>query len=584
MKKYTLLLWLASLFLNAVAQHGPKLRRIEGQGNDGLVLDFVAGMHDSILNSPNGVYKYPLYDNDKGPVHVDIYNSALTPPGEFQIIFNDTSLDFAGNDLTDPSTKWMLVNVALHDTVFGDSIIGVNYTQDITAWGLKIRTNPTDNPGTDTYTNNGFLEASMTFADPALPWLSGLPDEDWMTPQNWIRSGTNAPGAVYGDYPFLDDHEYYEHILHGTWAPYRLVASQELSFTGIVNYGAPAWDKYRTVTLMKNLASVDIVITADKTKWTRCPVLELQDEEILATGGAKKMGLRKSLSIDKNGKKAGDAGYNAADGDVGGTQLTGMGWFPGYAINLETGERLNMAFGEDSYYPSDNGKDMIWNPTSTIYSGTSPNLIPVFGGKHYIYVFGHNGDAVYPATDAYLPNELKDIPAYDKGVALYKLLHAAERAVASTSYSESYMREVYTDAMWVNIPLLNPGYSLLATDVNIRLRVSKQYRQQNIDNTNHTNPKYIFDAGTLAGIGVIPPEQNDLLLYPNPANNIIYISYKSQSKNTLIQIYDVTGQLIKSITTAMQEQVFDISGFSNGLYVVKLSDGKNVTVKRFIKQ
>ena len=27
----------------------------------------------------------------------------------------------------------------------------------------------------------------------------------------------------------------------------------------------------------------------------------------------------------------------------------GMGWFPGYAIDVTTGERLNMAFGEDSW-------------------------------------------------------------------------------------------------------------------------------------------------------------------------------------------------------------------------------------------
>ena len=60
-----------------------------------------------------------------------------------------------------------------------------------------------------------------------------------------------------------------------------------------------------------------------------------------------------------------------------------MGWFPGYAIDVETGERLNMAFGEDSWLGGDNGRDMIWNPTSRRYSGVNGDV--VWGGKHTIF-------------------------------------------------------------------------------------------------------------------------------------------------------------------------------------------------------
>ena len=62
-----------------------------------------------------------------------------------------------------------------------------------------------------------------------------------------------------------------------------------------------------------------------------------------------------------------------------------MGWFPGYAIDVETGERLNIIFGEASMYRCDEtlisnilypdcenffadmpltGADMMWNPTN----------------------------------------------------------------------------------------------------------------------------------------------------------------------------------------------------------------------------
>ena len=36
----------------------------------------------------------------------------------------------------------------------------------------------------------------------------------------------------------------------------------------------------------------------------------------------------------------------------------GMSWFPGYAINIETGQRLNVAFGEASDLGDQNGRDM----------------------------------------------------------------------------------------------------------------------------------------------------------------------------------------------------------------------------------
>ena len=64
----------------------------------------------------------------------------------------------------------------------------------------------------------------------------------------------------------------------------------------------------------------------------------------------------------------------------------GMGWFPGYAINIETGERLNIMFSENSWLVSNNGRDMQLNPTSTLYD---PLGMPIFGGQHYVYVMGH---------------------------------------------------------------------------------------------------------------------------------------------------------------------------------------------------
>ncbi|MCB9272062.1 MAG: hypothetical protein H6561_21230 [Lewinellaceae bacterium] len=71
--------------------------------------------------------------------------------------------------------------------------------------------------------------------------------------------------------------------------------------------------------------------------------------------------------------KDGDGLADPTDGDG-----VGMGWFPGYVIDVESGKRLNVFFGENSYYDGryfpddfDNGKptggDMMWNPTSQVF-------------------------------------------------------------------------------------------------------------------------------------------------------------------------------------------------------------------------
>jgi len=73
----------------------------------------------------------------------------------------------------------------------------------------------------------------------------------------------------------------------------------------------------------------------------------------------------------------------------------GMGWFPGYAIDVETGTRLNIFFGENSVYNGRTvenyriGADMMFNPDNLLrLSGVSNGNIGFYpaGGQHFVYV------------------------------------------------------------------------------------------------------------------------------------------------------------------------------------------------------
>ncbi|MDF2438251.1 MAG: hypothetical protein K0Q95_2627 [Bacteroidota bacterium] len=464
---------------------GVKIRRIEGQGNGGNALEMTTGSLLEALGSTSRVL-YPVYENGHGPISIKVVDPLNVPNETFRVFLYDTTS--STYNITNKA-RWKIVKAPYGptDTVKSDATIETSYEQIINGqgilaeaipkWGISITVMNGNDPASATATDNGALASasSMSFADPNNRWLLGLPDQDGPQDINWIRSGTSTETPPeYSDYTGTgtDPTSSYEKFVDGTWAPYRLTA---YTTTGGVARGGPAWDQYINLSQLKNTASVDVVFTSDKSKWTRCPVIELQEDPALAIGGAKKMSIRRSPSVDKNGKKAGDSGYNANEGgmtDSAGVLKptpTGMGWFPGYAVNIETGERLNMAFGEDSYLTLENGADMKWNPTSNVFSS---NFDPIFGGKHYIYIFGHNASASFAASDALLPKQLRDIPRYDNGYTLYKLYKAYD--IGSNAL---YKREIYIDAMWVNIPILNPGHSILENEAKVKLRVTRSYQK-----------------------------------------------------------------------------------------------------------
>jgi hypothetical protein len=92
----------------------------------------------------------------------------------------------------------------------------------------------------------------------------------------------------------------------------------------------------------------------------------------------------------------------------------------------------------------------------------------------------------------------------------------------------------------------------------------------------------------VAGVVGITENNSEILnidLFPNPASDNIIVNYGKILKNSTLEIYNVTGQLIKNEEIDQTStQSINISEFPKGLYILKISDGKNIGVKRFVKQ
>ncbi|NQX90758.1 MAG: T9SS C-terminal target domain-containing protein, partial [Flavobacteriales bacterium] len=475
---------------------GVQITRFEGRGNGQNNIDITEESELEILE--NTYVDQVTYLKGAGPVDIKIIDPLNTIAADFELRLAPDDADI--EDAAD-TAFWQLTNLTwLEDNnPDNDQAAVLNSTKSITIlneqllldWGFSITWQQYQYLNNNAFTEP--IEATIEFKDPSRPWFLGIPDAEGFSDLNWIRAGNQeaadeAPEeeTVYDDIKPgdpLDEDEIYEGILGGTWAPYCLVSyTDEITFEGATQavqfpIVAPtiesiSGDISSVWSGINGLNNVDVVLTSDKSKWTRCGVFEMQPNDELAqdidgdnSTDATKMSLRRHPSVDKNGLwNSSQPGYNQDEATRGGSQPLGMGWFPGYAIDVGTGERLNMAFGEDSWFGADNGQDMLWNPSSRINSDIGGDVYA--GGQHWIYIFKNSQRE---------EGNVDRMPAYDEGQYLYQGLE--ENFGNSTQ-----QRRVFRAATWVGSSLLNDDYSMLSVeeglipnDCRIRLRVNKPY-------------------------------------------------------------------------------------------------------------
>lgn len=425
--------------LNSAFGDGFPITRLEGQGQGGNTLDLQQSSVAVIMNGAPWRADELHYAIGKGPADVRVVDPLRVPAADLELFFRDSTPD----DLSD--AHWTLINTSTGDSVQSEQSITVANEQLVLPWGLAvtIAQPPVDINtvilGSDTIdaVHVPPVSATITFGDPSKAWLGGVPDVDGAGVFNWIKSGTGfsyPDTADNNDRVGIDPEERYESLLGGTWAPWRLC-------------GWEAFQPGRKVILDNNpefsdlsdLPSVRIVITDDEDLWSRAPVFEMQEEPTLAVGGRGKLELRADASVGKDGMPDGSG--------------TGMGWFPGYAIDMGTGERLNIGFGEDSFWGGAMGRDMRWNPDDKL---TTTLGAPLLGGQHWIFVFRN--------AQRQQGNSL-GVPQYDEAAYIQANMgNVAQRF------------RVWRSIAWVGSAMLVPGRALLESEACIDLNVRLPYQ------------------------------------------------------------------------------------------------------------
>ncbi|MFA7273216.1 MAG: T9SS type A sorting domain-containing protein [Crocinitomicaceae bacterium] len=542
----------------------PKITRLDGHGNGGRVLELTTDSENKIVS--DGYMATPEYESGHGPINIKVVDPLNVADGYFELEFRDYNTTTSAGNAAD-TAKWVINRYDakggnLLESVHSEHMIFVNNEQLIPQWGVSVQINQTNyfteiGSGSLTSETTDLLESSMTFADSSKRWLTTISDDDSYSPKNWIRSGTfdampatsypfppvngeiYESGQCYKDEIGKDPSKRWTKVLSGGMAPHQLVGFQ-CDFMPLAYWknsqSYPTSPESTPGNARSNAAiaftpSIDIVITTDKSKWTRCPVIELGRDAALNVGGAKPGGLRKSPSLDQNG--------NTISGS------TGMSYFPGYAIDIETGARLNMAFGENSFLGQDGGNDMKWEPSANM-NGATGN--PLLGGMHPIYVFSHKQKEINGYSSLY------DMGYYTDGsTELKDLIDLVEAGNGPARIN------FYSSLTWVGYPIRTANHKMFETDVRIRVRVNKEYKNYTATGENGGKPKYSWSMADLiakkSDKSALAEVLNMIKVVPNP-----YYAFSEYERNRLdtrvkitnlpevcnVNIYSTNGKLIRS--------------------------------------
>ncbi|MCB0401708.1 MAG: T9SS type A sorting domain-containing protein [Flavobacteriales bacterium] len=80
------------------------------------------------------------------------------------------------------------------------------------------------------------------------------------------------------------------------------------------------------------------------------------------------------------------------------------------------------------------------------------------------------------------------------------------------------------------------------------------------------------------------PDDNALVVYPNPFNGLLNIHYIPQNEMAEVRIFDVYGQLVKERLLTNSVTIVDLSRQAKGIYLVQVVDGQQVLTKKVVKQ
>ncbi|MGZ3885351.1 MAG: T9SS type A sorting domain-containing protein [Bacteroidia bacterium] len=168
---------------------------------------------------------------------------------------------------------------------------------------------------------------------------------------------------------------------------------------------------------------------------------------------------------------------------------------------------------------------------------------------------------------------------------------------ATLAYSGNYIAQFSLSGTNLSVAYISGNLGSASTDYNYGLKtdtagtiyVSGRYSySETFGSLTNSNPSYApaTYAGKFgplaAGIEVFGKERPALHVYPNPAADHVTIDAGAKGTPGLVEISDLTGQLIYTEKTSGSQAYIRCDSWAKGIYFVKFSSGEEQSIQKLI--
>lgn len=530
--------------------------------------------HDDSISGGAGSFSY--YQDSVSTSKGDNLEGRIKSGCKFFLIADPSKVAQASDFVAYDYWKLTLPNIPNSSPVYSSKPISAVSEQLLPEFGISIRLKSGLNPGTDpldTLSKNGYITSEIVFhPNPLLQWL--YPIESSTT--GWLRGDALAFDAGYYS---IDPRRGFATSGQGAWFPYILTQTNVSTRPGPQIPGSNAteprqafeYNKAATLQALTRCGNVDVVFTDDKSKWTRCVVLQADTQNAnlvtqMRRGYTKSR--KRSVNIDFQTDPNLVSPYNGAPS-------TGVSWFPGYAIDLDRGVRLNMMFSESQVTDTAGGNDLRYEPIIDYKTRASD------GSKNYIFVMNtvyDQGRKAERDLDSILVNyQAQSLPNY------------------LPKYRNWNMRNIMYTGLMGRVPNFATGLPLAMnlSPIRVKMRVERSFQSYSPAGPSclDANPLFEFEVpppGTSRGDIAVGKSALDLIrVVPNP-----YLSlseYENSQIDNRVKITNLPSQCVVSIFnltgTLIRQYQFDQSStkpYASNAGGVNIINSRGVNYQTFL--
>jgi plastocyanin len=154
------------------------------------------------------------------------------------------------------------------------------------------------------------------------------------------------------------------------------------------------------------------------------------------------------------------------------------------------------------------------------------------------------------------------------------------------SLSQSGDAVVLYDTSSTPIEICNAAYTSASAGISLEFDTACSFAQNAQDGMRGAYTSNKGDVGSpgnaSADISVTENQLNNVAVYPNPAQDVLFIELSGDIDNTQLEIYNLTGQQLLNGEFKSNNYQLEVSNLPQGMYLMKLTRGAKHTVKNIV--